>query len=316
MSTFIYSTQDTLDGPWIVDHSSLKQLGAIIESISEKFENANNDLIEASVASELKNYTGDQREEQERKLRSSLRTRYGFQKKISTSLTNSKTAEDQSIDNLLTSHELIEESPQDLRINIKSSKRSARITFKDNQLSINTTPETDELAREAYVQLQQWAKSNQPPSWQRIWVKNYSGIFLSAISLIFFIFILFSGQDTDINQSLKPAAQKLLKDGITEKQIPQAIELLLRHEFKQPYSDAKPKAKNKTPLFVKIISFGGFAALAILFIRPPLLLGIGRNEKKIRYWRTWIKFIGITIPTFLLSSIVLPYLLTTAGIPH
>lgn len=116
----------------------------------------------------------------------------------------------------------------------------------------------------------------------------------------------------NIQQDLKPIAIQILKDGISNEEIPKAIELLLRIEFKEPITEVK----HQLPTWFKFIFFGGLAAVLALWFRPSLEIGIGRSVLRIKRWRGWIRLIGITLPSFIFVSILWPYFLELVGFTH
>ena len=116
----------------------------------------------------------------------------------------------------------------------------------------------------------------------------------------------------NIHQDLRPVAIKLLKDGISNENIPKAIELLLRNEFKEPIVEHK----NHAPTWFKLLTFGGLASAMVLWFRPSLTIGVGRSVAWLKRWQVWIKFVSITFPGFIFVSILWPYFAELLGFPH
>lgn len=313
MGTFIYSTQAELDGPWLVDRPALKELGEIVETIAQKFESANQDFIEAKVDKVFGTHQGgDDRDKKDSYLRE-LQQKFPVKKAVSLALSRSKFVKEESIDRLLSSPDLLDEAPIGLRIRIESAERQANVVFREAELNIDTSPQTDELAREAFVTLQQWASANQAPLWQRIWKKRYMLFVIGWMFVSLILGSIFANTDVMTKNSIKPAADQLLQNGITDKDVPKAVEILLRLELKEPIAESK---KEEIPLWVKVFVLGGLVSLALLSVRPPQLIGIGRNVQRIDRWRKWIHFLSITIPGFILVSVAWPYASTVLGIPH
>lgn len=318
MSTFVYSTQSNLDGPWLIDRAALGHLGNVIDAISGKFSVASNDCIEAELSKILERYPNNSSEEDREKYREDLVQRYKLDKKITLSLSNSKYIEAESVEELLSLPELIDELPIGFEVEIKSILRSVTIKFKKvtfsniAKLDIRTSPETDELARVAFVDLQNWAATYQAPLWQRLWANNYGLIvFFWIVALLVGSQITLSHSDK-LHQDLRPVAIQLLKDGISNENFPKAIELLLRNEFKEPIVEHK----NQAPKWFKYLVFGGFTSVIILFFRPSLEIGVGRSVVRLKRWRLWTKFVGIMLPGFISVSILWPYLAELLGFPH
>lgn len=314
MSAFIYSTETTMGGPWLIERNSLQQLGQIIETISTKFSNAAYEEIESKINKSLLGYEGEEREQQENKLRQRLETEFSLKKYASLTLSPTKYCKEETIEQILSSPDLLDEKPTALIVKVEAANRSAQISFQEQTLSIRTFPETDGLSREAFVELQQWAIGNSAPKWQRLWRENYGNggiLMLWGASLIISSFFI-PDSTNDIHKSLMPDAVQLLKDGISNDEVPKAIEILLRAEFKIPLVETTPNL----PIWYKFVLYGGIAALLLLYFRPPLLLGIGRNVQRIQFWRNWGRFIGFTLPGFIFISIIWPYVSSIIGLPH
>jgi hypothetical protein len=49
MSTFVYSTQLNLDGPWLIDRTDLLHLGKIIDEILNKFSAASEERVDVEL---------------------------------------------------------------------------------------------------------------------------------------------------------------------------------------------------------------------------------------------------------------------------
>ena len=315
MKNFVYSTQITLDGPWLIDREALLHLGKSVETISVKFDSANREFVASTLIQRLERYSPDRRDEMREKCLEEVNQQYAMKRKVTLSCSGSKYIEDESIERLLSLPEMLDESPTDIEVEIKTPHRSAQIklgkrVFGGSKLSISTSPETDELAREAFVDLQQWAATNQVPLWQRFWANNYGTIVWLWVCALFVIASLIIPSNTDyLEKELRPDVIQILKNGISNDEMPNAIELLLRNEFKVP----KTEVQHPLPSWFKIYFFGGLAACLVLYFRPSLVIGVGRNEQRIKRWRWWAKFVGITLPGFIFASLISPYILELLG---
>lgn len=310
MSTFVYSTQINLDGPWLIDRPALQQLAEIINVISDKFSSASEECINVELPKMLERYRPESRASVQEESREILARKYNLTRKITLSLSNSRYIETEKIEELFSKPELLDELPTGFEAEIKAAHRSVTIKFDKGffsdkvRLNIRTSPETDELARVAFVELQQWAVTNQAPLWQRIWVNYFGfGMTLWFLALFFSIFVMASTADI-IQQDLRPVAIQILKDGISNEEIPKAIELLLRIEFKEPIA----KHEQVTQTWFIFLLFGGLAAIIVLWFRPSLEIGVGRSVARIKRWRGWIQFVSVTLPGFFFLSIIWPYL--------
>jgi hypothetical protein len=309
MSTLIYSTQKAFDGPWLVDRASLLQLGEIIDAISARFSEASAEHINAELLKTLERYSPENRENNRDELLEVLRRRYKLNKTITLSLSDSKYVNAESVAELVSLPELGDQLATGLEVEIETVQRSVRIKLEKNlfggtsRLNIRTSPEIDELARQAFMDVQYWAISNQAPLWQRLWT-NYYWYFVFVWCLALFVSTSFLPTNSQsIEQELRPAAIEILKDGISNENLPKAIELLLRTEFKVPVAEVK----HQLPPWFKLLFFGGLATTIVLWFRPSLEFGIGRSVTRIARWRWWLRFVGITLPSFIFASVLWPH---------
>ncbi len=316
MNNFVYSTQVNLEGPWLVDRDALLHLGRDIETISGKFANANKEFIDNSLTQMLEGHSPEAREKYREQYLNDLNQRYAMKRRVTVSCSASKYIEDESIERLLSLPEMLHESPTELEIEIKTVHRSARIHLENrgiggSKLSIRTSPETDELSRESFVELHQWATNNQAPLWQRFWSNNYGTMLMVwAFSLWIIASVALPSKSEHVERELREESIQVLKDGISNNEIPNAIELLLRNELKIP----KIESPQQTPSWFNAYFYVGLASSVVLYFRPSLVIGMGRNELRIKRWRWWVKFIGITLPGFIFASIIWPYVSAIFGL--
>ena len=113
----------------------------------------------------------------------------------------------------------------------------------------------------------------------------------------------------DIDQLVRSQAQEILRDGLTQEELLQAVELLL-------ISTAKwaPNFKHgSVPAWYLIVLAGGLAVSIMLSIRPKVVIGIGRGQPILERWRLWLKFVGVALPAFISASFIGPWLYERMG---
>lgn len=309
MSTFVYSTQKYYDGPWLIGRDALSELDEIVERISERFKAEAEKRIEVELNNGLEDYTQEMQDELRERRREGVTRRLKLHQNVKLTLSNSKYIQGELIKDLLANPELQDEAPTGIEIEVSASDLNARLElgrgyFARTRLNIRTSPETDNNSREAFSELQLWATKNQSPFWQQLWGRvapNFWYIWLILIALS--IMVLPSTTD-NVEKFLDPIASKLLLDGISDDELPQAVELLLQYQTKQVPQGDNPELS----AWFGILFYGGLIVNIILSIRPKLVIGIGRNENRLFLWRQWTKFVGITIPGIVFGSFVWPYL--------
>jgi hypothetical protein len=203
-----------------------------------------------------------------------------------------------------------DERPNGIRVGITIGELDASVsvgqtTYERDRLRVRVSPETTSASRELFGALRQWAETYQPPAWQRIWARV--GWFL-WFPWIFFVLLMsltaLPDQERAARNAAGQAADKLLRDGITPNEMPAAIELLLRVETGRLVPPSAPSLPRWFWMFLSV----GLLTIVVLQIRPRAVIGMGSGEEMIRRWRTWLRIVGVTIPSAILGSIVLPYL--------
>jgi hypothetical protein len=162
-------------------------------------------------------------------------------------------------------------------------------------------PSDSEIAQQIFGALQNWAADLAVPRWLQLLRKWRGGI---GFALLFWVLI---GLMTSLTYTLdspkmayKDEARQLLKKGLTPQDQPPAIELLLSID-----SDYDPADKRQSPgtRFWSIFLIGALA-LTSLTVTPSVVIGVWDGRRTLRLWRWWIRFIGITIPTLIFTSII------------
>jgi hypothetical protein len=306
MSTFVYSTQKDFDGPWLVSRDALNELDEVLERICGRYQIEADKHIETEINNHLEGYP----QEIQDKLRESTResfSRLKLQRNVKLTLSNAKYIQGETIKGLLANPELQEEAPTGVEVDISASNLNARLQLgggssEGASLNIRTSPETDNISREAFSELQLWATKNQSPSWQRLWNNVAPWNWFVWLVIVATSSIFLPSTSNNVEKYLNPIAKELLSEGISEAELPKAVELLLQYKSKHIPQGTRPDL----PTWFGILVFGGLAVNIIFSIRPKIVIGIGRNENKLFLWRKWTKFVGVTIPTIVFGGFVWP----------
>lgn len=309
MSVFVYSTQKGFDGPWLVGRVALDELNDVLEEISERFEVEVNKQVEAEIVEYIEDYPPDTKDSIRESIEESIALRHQLRKNVKISLSSSKYLQGQTIKELLANPELQDEAPVGIEVEISAAGRKARFQlgrefFGDPRLNISVSPETDGISREAFADLQLWAVNHQPPVWQQIWGKFASYHWLIWLLLISLSSFIVPSSSDDVQAYLEPKTHKILLDGVSEDELPAAVELLLQYQVK-----TLPKEVSREfPAWFGVLFFGGMAVCVILSIRPTMVIGLGRNKNKLEFWLKWVRFVSVTIPGIIFASFVWPYI--------
>jgi hypothetical protein len=175
-------------------------------------------------------------------------------------------------------------------------------------LDINVEPNINSNAQELYGALRNWVSDFQPPKWLQSWRKFgwIAAIFLFSVPIAFLLNLPQQSAGTAARQE----AYKLLSGGgVTPANQSRAIELLLAIESN--YDSAPAAAPGRRLLATLILSL--MAALCISFC-PKVVLGIWGGKARLERWRIWVRFVAISIPAMLMSSLAMPWILKWFGL--
>lgn len=308
VNNFVYSTQQSFQGPWLLDRNSLLQLNHVLETIFDRMSEAACDALEKDLAAELETRLPDNMENYIEWRRSTIQERHTVHRTVRVTLSDSKYVQSETIYNILSLPEVLDESPTSLEATLQYKGLSVEVKIPEyykKSLSIRTSPEANEIARESFVQLQQWAVSFQAPVWQQLWTKLDHSHWLVWILALAISFPFIIPNSDEVKEQFTPRANEILIDGISNAEQKEVLEILLRLNLKLPVEETK---SHPIPAWFQIISVGGLLVSVMASIRPSTVIGIGRNEKKIRLWKGWMRLVGITIPGFVFASFIWPYI--------
>jgi hypothetical protein len=142
------------------------------------------------------------------------------------------------------------------------------------------------------------------PFWQRFFYQ-YSFLFFAFwfFLVAFLIGVLYPRPATT---EAKERAKQLLNNGITNTNIPEAVELILIMETE--YDPRSSTSRLEFPVWYKTLFYIGLAGCIAISCKPKTILGIGQGSEKISRWRLWYRFLGVVLPGLIFASFVWPYL--------
>jgi hypothetical protein len=176
-------------------------------------------------------------------------------------------------------------------------------------LRIEVKPNHGEAAQEVFGALVNWANDVRAPKWQRRWhqLQFASVMLLALIVLLGMILFPLITWGQGVQESNREEARKLLaQGGINPANEARALELILAIE-----SDFEPAGSQRRlpgTRYWAYISLAG-AFLLIVAIRPTRAIGLWKGKEKLKREKLWIRIVSVTIPTLLVTTVLLPWLL-------
>lgn len=312
MNRLQFSTDDVLDGPWLLDVKALRNLDSIISKHWKILEDRRQSLLDLIVDDEYRKYekqldlfSPTYLQEQLSIFRRShpvysvsyLQIRVQYKK---------STYYCESFDSALKARELDDIVAEGLVIEFCSGDIKGRIDLsKTSGMWINMSPEEIPEVQDFFREITGWAKHSRVSYWQRLWGKladlgywPYLGIAFVLGAIVSYMNLL---NTNTIIQDSQEAAIKLLDQGITDTTMPEAVKLLLEIQVlgKRPF---------EIPGWIILAFFVNILFGIIISIRPKVVLGIGKGSDHLRYWKIWQTVIGITLPSLIFYNFILPYI--------
>jgi hypothetical protein len=207
-----------------------------------------------------------------------------------------------------------EETPLGFLVYLRVGEVKARVSLNSSwreDLQISVEPNDLEVAQSLFGALRNWASDVEAPKWQQRWLR-YRLFFVYFLFLWLFmglVYIPLIKLGDSATRVQKAEARKLLAGGVTQANEQRAIELLLAIE-----SDYDPGVPAWVPGLRYWLYFGlGALFLAAACICPRVSIGIWKGKRRLKQWRFWIKTVTVSVPLFIVTSILLPWPLHFLG---
>lgn len=185
-----------------------------------------------------------------------------------------------------------------LKVNIRTSDRKS-------EMIISANPSDNSVVTELYGDLRNWAQSVAPKPWQRVWVSTDHMLdsFLWMAWVVVALIVFFPSKQDESKLYFQNQARELLKSGVNASNERKALEILLAIEsgYEAPPSSAPTISRRSIALVI-----GAFFSCLIFSFPPRSVLGIGRGEKLLGRWNSWLKVISVSVPGYLASIYLWP----------
>jgi hypothetical protein len=301
MATVIHRNSDTFHGIWLLDDVALKVLDDIIDKEWGNLQEIRKNKIKDLAIQQYSKF-GDKNKVTLEEIERQISEPYPFSKNsrsITLSFKSGKKLKSASFREAKENPEVQDQIPNGFSIEMKTETIDCEMQLQENRLSIRVSPELVEEASTIFLKLEQWAMQFRSPKWMYLW-KNNNG-FLQLLVTLFLLTIMFTSAirySNPVETNLIIQARDLLKDGISQKEVPKALEMVLSlltlsNEGKVYY--VKPWFWSFVAIYLP--------ALLISFFPPNSILVIGKGTKILKRQKAWLKFVCVMIPTFLIMGV-------------
>lgn len=309
MATILHSTQKSWKGPWLIDGDSIKELDSIIFEYWEELENRRKDLLEKDIKERYKSYKKiyktnplpDQIKENLKK--HETESKFAVTEKkfyIILSKDHERSYPCESFSMAFRERTLLNETPCGFTVYLTSGDVTCKL-FLDhdtNKFEVEVKPNDIAEAKELFTALYNWVDKHNVNPIQKFF-REISRFQLYVLVPYFFtmLFAFIQVQDRKLDL-VRARARQLLETGITQSNIAEAVETLLKIETQPSFSSIEfPKWFG--------VALGILIYLVIMLnFQPRVILGIGKGTRKIKLWKWWQGFVLATIPLFVLTLLL------------
>lgn len=320
MEGIIHKTSDTLNGLWHFDANALEALDRVINETCERLngqtehEKANAVRREQDkTVSRYESYhpesplTDDKRKELHAEAKQDA-LRYGkfdAKREILITFASQQKLVVQSFAEAKRHPDAVNQYPKSFNVSCESGKRRFSIGspayLSTNSITINASPETDELSRETFTRLVQWAEGLRSPWWM-LWWNRLASVQWFVWPVILVLGLQIWGQSAaDRGRAARAEGRSLLADGISTAEEHRALELILSI-LSNYQADAKP-VENGVPWRMIMGACILVATMAVISVCPKTTIGIGLGARSLDRQRKWVRAVTFIIPIMVLWTI-------------
>ena len=315
------NTSRTFSRPWLLSEEALSELDDIFNEFDKEFSTKGKSSFKAEAKKYSENVFALNEEDKKQRIAERLKDfekddyrkmKYSVSRLLKINISSDKSIEFNSFREASTSHFLDNEKIKgfDYTISYQEHKIRIYIPYKryiDKNLYIDVSPSGDKNGENYFQKTTHWAE------------KHKTNIFISLLhshfifSLIIFIVIWNMSTniierrfDTTMTRSdvLSERANQIIKKGITGENINEAVEILLRSNFKI-YPEVDTSTQSQITLQYIIISVLTYIFGILLIITPRFSIAVGsRGKKSYKRWSTWKHFLWVSLPILILGAIV------------
>lgn len=308
MGQLIIPTNRTINGPWFIDSNSLELLNETIEKIESKLDEAYNSLADRTAEAKISEYkTWDKYIDLE-KAKIKVRDSYPFndnEKYVLITSAQGDKIKDNSLIQLLKDRKLDQFEPIELDIQIKKGPCEIilEIGASCGELRVRTKVHDDNIFSDINYELNKWIEKNKPDIVLEKWSSWFPWVGFPIMFLLTLMTLFLSKSTSDIYKTkLKQESQELLKNGIEEKEVSKAVQILLENESNYVPENFSPSTQTNKTVFT--VWSAALVILIILFVRPRTVIGLGKNKWKVIFYRRWTYFVLVFIPLSILFPII------------
>lgn len=245
----------------------------------------------------------EQKAAREKELREARYSGYSRRRTLTISFVDGRTLRVECFSEAFAHAEIIDEIPEDFDLRMRCGDIDLWIrTDPYSGLTVTASPQENEAVRDLYGDVKGWLKTIRTSKWWRAW--------RGAASASFLLWLIWFGISSQILTNsfygptdYKTVARQLIEKGITAANRDQVLQAILAMEA----GYAGPE-KFHVGLGAWVFIVGGFLVCLVLTFAPKIVIGIGKGEQFVSWWKVWAKVVFVVIPLFVVANILAPLL--------
>jgi len=304
MGQIIHPDSYDYKGPWLLGRADFVELEKIISTADELLQKA----FEIEVAETVKSENGNLNDQELQEKITKAKSRYPYDKKNKVAYFKAKNETKlagNTLNDILKDKNINSFSPKEFHSTIQygnNIKFTIHINRFGNRLGYELNCLDTSINDEIKDSIEQWIEKNKPNVYVSFW-SNWGDLLTFILPMIipvlgFFAFTSFESSSSDLAKS---EAISIIKKGVDSSNVHQALETILKLEANYKPDNFAPSIQKPNPIYLKLFVFFLFLYITAL-IRPRTIIGVGQRKKILGFYKFWIKFVTITIPTLLIIS--------------
>ncbi|HTZ89491.1 MAG TPA: hypothetical protein VMA71_04070 [Alloacidobacterium sp.] len=318
MPSISYPTELRLPGPWLIDEKSLEELDAVIDDCFEKMQSEADHRVSAKIDHSIRKAvaSGHSLEEATKaveEMRDVVEQQIRWRpdsRTLTIYLSGGRTVIATDFAELSALSNLRDEIARGFLVDVAAGKIKVRVSLNSSYsegLTVDVSPDEDDLAQALFGKLQNWALDIAPPRWQKIWSDAGPVIaFIGGmIAILMFAVIFAANISRSPSRDFKQEARTLLKQGINTSNQIQALELLLaiesNYDSGQNIPGHAPGARYWASLCLVSFLVTGLATC------PKTAFGLWKGRDRVKRGRAWIKILSYSAPLLVATRVIFPW---------
>lgn len=313
MGQVYVAANKVVNGPWLLGKNELEELDSVFMKIEKQIEESSKENLEYESNSDVeKGYSKDVASAKKRNEKG-----YTIKKKVTLISTDETKLIDKSIKGLLKDPRLKDFNPKELHYEVASQyNNSFSLTVErkfQGELSYKASCFSQNAQEEIKYEIETWIDKFKPNKVKQYWCNSFPilPVFVFMI-LIFAVTFQININSVKVEHVYKKEIYSILDSGVNNTNQAKAIELILKLN-----SEYFPKNYKYEPTFriqtMRTIVLGVILIL-IFSLRPRTTIGVGKKKSELTFYRYYIPFIFITIPSLFIFPFIIGWIKFFFGI--